>query len=52
MTLAFVMEKLENSGSTHKNVINNSDYRKIDSALTKIEAQIAASESNVLLRDL
>jgi len=52
MTLAFVMEKLENSGSTHKNVINNSDYRKIDSALSKIEAQIAASETNVLLRDL
>lgn len=52
MTLAFVMEKLENSGSTHKNVINNSDYRKIDAALSKIDAQIAASESNVLLRNL
>ncbi len=52
MTLAFVMDKLDNSGSTHKNVINNTDYRKIDTALSKLEALIESSETNVLLRDL
>jgi len=52
MTLSFVVEKLENSGSTHKNVINNSDYKKIDSAVTKLEALMAASETNMLLRDI
>mgnify|MGYP002399474713 CR=1 FL=1 len=52
MTLSYVLEKLDNSGSTHKNVINNTDYRKIDAALTKLEAQVAASETNILLRDM
>ncbi len=52
MTLSFVLEKIETSGSTHKVVINNSDYRKIDSALTKFETLIASSEANILLRDL
>ncbi len=52
MTLSFVLEKLESSGSLHKIVINNADYRKIDSALTKFEGQIASSEANILLRDL
>jgi len=52
MTLSYVMDKLDNSGSTHKNVINNTDYRKIDAALTKLEAQVAASETNALLRDM
>jgi membrane protein len=52
MTLSFVVDKLENSGSTHKNVINNSDYKKIDSAVTKLEALMAASETNMLLRDI
>ncbi len=52
MTLSFVLEKLESSGSLHKIVINNADYRKIDSALTKFESQIASSEANILLRDL
>jgi membrane protein len=52
MTLAFVMDKLDNSGSTHKNVINNTDYRKIDTALSKLEALIESSETNILLRDL
>ncbi|MCI0522610.1 MAG: YihY/virulence factor BrkB family protein [Bacteroidales bacterium] len=52
MTLSYVVEKLENSGSTHKNVINNADYKKIDSAVTKLEALIAASETNVRLRDI
>jgi hypothetical protein len=44
MTLSFVLEKLESSGSLHKIVINNSDYRKIDTALTKFESLIASSE--------
>jgi len=52
MTLSFVLEKLELSGSVHKIVINNADYRKIDSALTKFENLIASSEGNVLLRDI
>jgi hypothetical protein len=52
MTLSFVLEKLDNSGSIHKFVINNSDYRKIDVALTKFESMIASSEVNILLRDL
>ena len=52
MKLSFVLEKLESSGSVHKIVINNSDYKKIDSALSKFESLIDASESNVLLRDI
>lgn len=52
MTLSFVLEKLESSGSLHKIVINNADYRKIDSALTKFENLVASSEANVLLRDI
>jgi len=52
MTLSFVLERLESSGSLHKIVINNADYRKIDSALTKFESLIATSDTNILLRDL
>ncbi|MBE0679830.1 MAG: YihY/virulence factor BrkB family protein [Bacteroidales bacterium] len=52
MTLSFVLEKIETSGSLHKVVINNADYRKIDTALTKFETLIASSEINVLLRDI
>lgn len=52
MSLSFVLERLENSGSVHKFVINNADYRKIDTALTKFESLIASSEYNVLLRDI
>lgn len=52
MTLSFVLERLDNSGSVHKFVINNSDYRKIDSALTKFESLVASSEANILLRDI
>jgi len=52
MTLSFVLEQLDSSGSQHKVVINNSDYRKIDAALTKFETLIATSETNVLLRDI
>lgn len=52
MTLSFVLEKLELSGSLHKVVINNADYRKIDTALTKFETLVASSEGNILIRDL
>jgi membrane protein len=52
MTLSFLLDKLETSGSMHKVVINNSEYRKIDAALTRFESLIASSEGNVLLRDL
>lgn len=52
MTLSFVLEKIEASGSLHKVVINNADYRKIDSALTKFENLVTSSEINVLLRDI
>lgn len=52
MTLSFILEKLELSGSLHKIVINNADYRKIDAALTRFEGLVAASETNVLLRDI
>jgi membrane protein len=52
MTLSFVLEKIESSGSLHKVVINNTDYRKIDTALNKFESLIASSEVNILLRDL
>ncbi len=52
MTLSFVLEKIETSGSLHKVVINNADYRKIDAALTKFENLVATSEINVLLRDI
>lgn len=52
MTLSFVLDKLESSGSLHKIVINNSDYRKIDTALTRFENLVASSEENVLIRDI
>lgn len=52
MTLSFLLEKLETSGSMHKIVVNNAEYRKIDAALTKFETLIASSEANILLRDL
>jgi len=52
MTLSFVLDKLESSGSQHKIVINNSDYRKIDTALARFENLVAASEENILIRDL
>ena len=52
MKLSFVLERLESSGSVHKIVINNSDYKKIDSALSKFESLIDTSEANVLLRDI
>ncbi len=52
MTLSFVLEKIEVSGSLHKVVINNADYKKIDAALTKFESLVASSEFNVLLRDI
>jgi len=52
MTLSFILDKIENSGSTHKIVSNNSDYKKIDAALTKLETLIASSDSNILLRDM
>ncbi len=52
MTLSFILERLDLSGSQHKVVINNADYRKIDVALTKFESLIASSETNILLRDL
>lgn len=52
MTLSFVLDKLESSGSLHKIVINNSDYRKIDTALTRFENLVASSEENILIRDL
>jgi membrane protein len=52
MTLSFILEQIDSPGSQHKVVINNSDYRKIDAALTKFESLIATSETNVLLRDI
>lgn len=52
MTLSFVLEKMESSGSVHKIVINNSDYKKIDAALTRFESLIDSSEANVLLRNI
>ncbi|HOO65886.1 MAG TPA: YihY/virulence factor BrkB family protein [Bacteroidales bacterium] len=52
MTLSFILERLDLSGSQHKVVINNADYRKIDAALTRFESLIASSETNILLRDL
>jgi membrane protein len=52
MTLSFVLEKLESSGSVHKIVINNSDYKKIDAALSGFENLIDKSETNVLLRNI
>jgi membrane protein len=52
MTLSFVLEKLESSGSIHKIVVNNTDYKKIDTALSSFETMIASSETNILLRDV
>lgn len=52
MTLSFVLDKLDSPGSIHKIVVNNADYKKIDTALNKFESMIASSEANVLLRDI
>ncbi len=52
MTLSFILEKLDSPGSIHKIVVNNTDYKKIDSALTRFETMIATSKANVLLRDV
>ena len=52
MTLSFVLDKIESSGSLHRVVINNADYRKIDTALTKFEKLVDSSEVNILLRDI
>jgi membrane protein len=52
MTLSFVLDKLDSPGSIHKIVVNNADYKKIDTALNKFESMIASSEANVLLRDV
>ncbi len=52
MTLAYLLEQLDASGSTHKVVIRNSDYKKIDAALTRFEEMVASSDGNILLRDL
>jgi membrane protein len=52
MTLSFVLDKMDSSGSIHKIVVNNADYKKIDVALNRFEAMIASSETNILLRDI
>lgn len=52
MTLAFVLDRLDTPGSIHKIVVNNSDYKKIDSALSRFETIVISSEYNVLLRDI
>ena len=52
MTLSFVLDKMDSSGSIHKIVVNNADYKKIDVALNRFETMIASSETNILLRDI
>lgn len=52
MTLSFVLDKMESSGSIHKIVVNNTDYKKIDTALNRFDSMIASSETNILLRDI
>jgi membrane protein len=52
MTLSFVLDKMDSSGSIHKIVVNNADYKKIDNALNKFETMITSSETNILLRDI
>jgi membrane protein len=52
MTLSFLLDKMDSSGSIHKIVVNNADYKKIDLALNKFETMIASSETNILLRDI
>jgi len=52
MTLSFVLDKMDSSGSIHKIVVNNADYKKIDLALNKFDTMITSSETNILLRDI
>ncbi|HPT11896.1 MAG TPA: YihY/virulence factor BrkB family protein [Bacteroidales bacterium] len=52
LTLAFVLERLDNVGASHKSVVHHSDYRKIDAALASFESLVGKSESNLLLRDI
>jgi len=52
MTLSFVLDKMESSGSIHKIVVNNADYKKIDTALNKFDTMMTSSETNILLRDI
>jgi len=52
LTLAFVIDRMESVGASHKSVVHQSDYRKIDAALTSFEALIDKSDSNILLREI
>lgn len=52
MTLSFLLDKMDSSGSIHKIVVNNADYKKIDQALNKFDTMITSSETNILLRDI
>jgi membrane protein len=52
LTLAFVLERIDSVGASHKSVVHHSDYRKIDTALSSFESLIDKSETNILLRDI
>ena len=52
LTLFFVIDRLDNVGALHKNVLHHSDYKKIDAALSGFETMIAESKGNVLLKNL
>jgi membrane protein len=52
LTLAFVLERIDNVGASHKSVVHHSDYRKIDTALASFESLVDKSETNILLRDI
>lgn len=52
ITLAFIMERIDSAGASHKGVIHHADYKKVDNALNAFETLIANSEGNVLLRNL
>ncbi len=52
MSVSFVINRLDKKGTEHQIFVKTEDYNKITSMLDKFEDLIAASGSNILVKDL
>jgi membrane protein len=52
MSVSFVINRLDKKGTEHQIFVKTKDYNKITSMLDKFEDLIAASGSNILVKDL
>jgi membrane protein len=52
MSVSFVINRLDKKGTEHQTFVKTKDYNKITSMLDKFEDLIAASGSNILVKDL